>query len=57
MNVTTPTAPKPLEQLNKVNTVQDNPEQSKQDFAALLNDEVSIQNGGGGHPLNPKRPK
>lgn len=58
MNVTNPIATNPLEQLNKVKPAQNKPQESKQDFAAILNSEMTLNNGGGGHPLNPKiKPK
>ena len=38
--------------------VEDKQEENKQDFAAILNSEIKLNNGGGGHPLNPKiKPK
>ena len=58
MNVTHPTATNPLEQLNKVKPASVQPQKSNEEFAAILNSEVSLNNGGGGHPLNPKvKPK
>ena len=58
MNVTKPITTNPLEPLDKVKPTQSKPQETKQDFAAILNSEMTLNNGGGGHPLNPKiKPK
>jgi hypothetical protein len=58
MNVLNPVSTNPLEQLNKAKPVEDKQQENKQDFAAILNSEIKLNNGGGGHPLNPKiKPK
>tara|TARA_B100002049_G_scaffold192974_1_gene150103 strand:- start:559 stop:732 length:174 start_codon:yes stop_codon:yes gene_type:complete len=39
-----------LDQLNKTTPVDQKTQSPKKDFAVLLDDQVTLQNGGGGHP-------
>lgn len=50
MKIQQPTAPNPLDQLNKTQAIKPNDKSSESDFSSLLNSELTLQNGGGGHP-------
>ncbi|MEI8642726.1 hypothetical protein P4S60_10315 [Pseudoalteromonas sp. Hal040] len=50
MKITQPISSSPLENLNKAQPQKPNDKLSQSNFAALLDDQVTLQNGGGGHP-------
>lgn len=50
MKIQQPTSPSPLDQMNKTQPLKPSEKSSQSDFSSLLNSELTLQNGGGGHP-------